>query len=96
MIDVFGHNRINFDQLSNFLVEMHEILGRDQSLFEIKFKMRPVEQAFENVPIERLFELPGFKGFGYLDQSLRTLRIVNPTTWEELLNISIGATRYST
>jgi hypothetical protein len=75
---------------------MHEILGRDQSLFEIKFKNKPVDPSFEPVPMEKLFELPGFSsGFAYLDQGLKTLRVINPVNWEEILNVSIGSTTYS-
>jgi len=29
LIDIYVDQKISFDQLSNFLVDMHELLGRD-------------------------------------------------------------------
>lgn len=67
MIDVYGYNSITFDEFSNFLVEMHEILNRDQELFEIKLNNKKLEKALDHVPMDKLFELTGYNGFAYLE-----------------------------
>lgn len=95
MVDVGGRNKITFDEFSNFLVEMHDILNRDQNLFEIKLKCKQLDKVNQMLPMEKLFELAGYAGFAYLEQNLKCIRVVSPHTWEEILNVQIGATTYT-
>lgn len=83
LIDIYETNSITFEQFSNFLVDMHDWINRDQSLFQLKLRQRELDQVKENNTIEKLFALNGYEHFAYLEQNLKQLHLLRPKDFEE-------------
>ncbi|CAD8046473.1 unnamed protein product [Paramecium sonneborni] len=87
LIDTLEKNLVNFEQFSNFLVEMYDWINREHSLYTIKLKQKEIEGQKIN-PIDKMFEIDG--QFAYLEQNQKKLCILNPNTFEEITQISIS------
>ncbi|CAD8131806.1 unnamed protein product [Paramecium pentaurelia] len=87
LIDTLEKNLVNFEQFSNFLVEMHDWINREHSLYTIKLKQKEIEGQKTN-PIDKMFEIDG--QFAYLEQNQKKLCILNPNNFGEIAQISIS------
>ncbi|KRX08309.1 WD40-repeat-containing domain [Pseudocohnilembus persalinus] len=89
LIDRQHRKKINWQQFSDFLLDMQEILKRDESLFETKLNQIIFE---ENIPIqiEKLFHYDGFSKFGVLDPNQKSIKLINPANFEQVEEIKAG------
>ncbi|EWS75142.1 cyclic nucleotide-binding domain protein (macronuclear) [Tetrahymena thermophila SB210] len=80
LIDVKNRGKISFKELTQFIIEIPELLNRDENLYETKLNLCENIEGYEHNPIEKIYTFKGTQFFGFLEANMKYLKLINAKT----------------